>query len=144
MHTSYIKEDQENLVVEPVRKVKILIVDDEELICWSLKHSFEKVKGYHVNCAHTGSDALQELHENRYDIVITDLNLPDVNDFNIVRKIKNIASDTPVIVISASLCGPFLDEVIKQGAYKCFNKPFEIDTVLYEVKEAVRYNIAVQ
>jgi len=144
MYSPYIKQNQENLVVELIRKVKILIVDDEELICWSLKHSFEKVEGYHVNCAHTGSDALQELNENRYDIVITDLNLPDVNDLNIVTKIKKIASDTPVIVISASLCGPFLDDVIKQGAYKCFNKPFEIDTVLGEVKKAVRYNIAVQ
>jgi len=144
MHTSYINEKQENVVVEQIRKVKILIIDDEELICWSLKHSFEKVMGYHVNCAHTGSDALQELNQNRYDIVITDLNLPDVNDFNMVMKIKKVAADTPVIVISASLCGPFLDDVIKQGAYKCFNKPFEIDTVLGEVKKAVRYNIAVQ
>ena len=121
------------------KKVKILVVDDEELICWSLKHSFEKVSGYHVNCAHTGSDALQALNESKYDIVITDLNLPDVTDFNIVKKIKNLASGTPVIVISASLCDPFMDDdIMKQGAYKCINKPFEIDDVLCEVKEVLR------
>ena len=123
------------------KKIKILIVDDEELICWSLKHSFEKEKGYQVNCAYTGNDALQKLNEDQYDIVITDLNLPDVKDFEIVQKIRNVSSGTPVIVISAHLSDPFFDDVMMQGVYKCINKPFEIDDVLVKVKEAVDYKI---
>ena len=123
------------------KKVKILIIDDEELICWSLKHSFEKVEGYIVNCAYTGDDALDKLNENHYDVVITDLNLPDVKNYEIVKKIKNVAVSTPVIVISAYLSDNVLDDVTKQGAVKCINKPFEIDYIMGEVKQAMRYNI---
>jgi len=122
------------------RKIEILIVDDEELICWSLKHSFEKDDGYHVSCAYTGSDALQKLNENSYDVVLTDLNLPDVKDFDIVSKIRTIASDVPVFVMSAHLSDPFFEDVITEDAYKCITKPFEIEDVLGKIKEAVKYN----
>jgi DNA-binding NtrC family response regulator len=119
------------------KKVKILIVDDEELICWSLKQSFEKGEGYIVSCAYTGDDALQKLSENHYDVVITDLNLPDVKNFEIVKEIRNITTNTPVIVISAYLSENVLDDVTRQGANKCITKPFEIDYIVGEVKEAI-------
>ncbi|MBI5407791.1 MAG: response regulator [Nitrospirae bacterium] len=122
------------------KKVKILVVDDEELICWSLKQSFEKVEGYSVNCAYTGNDAVQKLIESQYDVVITDLNLPDARDLEIVEKIKKLAIDTPVIVISSHLSDPGMDNVKKQGVIKWINKPFEIEDVLGGVKEAMKYN----
>jgi DNA-binding NtrC family response regulator len=123
------------------KKAKILIVDDEELICWSLKQSFEKGEGYIVSCAYTGDDALQKLSENQYDVVITDLNLPDVKNYEIVKEIRNIATSTPVIVISAYLSENVLDDVTRQGAIKCINKPFEIDYIMDEVKEAIKSDI---
>ncbi len=126
-------------MVNPDKTVKILIVDDEELICWSLKHSFEKAGKYAVNCAYTGDDALQKLHEDRYDIIITDLNLPDVKDHEIVRKIKEIAISTPVIVISADVSESVLDDISKQGVIKCIDKPFEIIDIMDDVKEAVKF-----
>ena len=123
------------------KKVKILIIDDEELICWSLKQSFEKVEGYTVNCAYTGDDALHKLHEDQYDVVITDLNLPDVKNYEIVKKIRDITSNTPVIVISAYLSEPVLSTVSKEGVFKCINKPFEINYIMGEVKEAMKNSI---
>ncbi len=120
------------------KKIKVLIVDDEKLICWSLKNIFEKAGNYAVNCAYTGNEALQKLIESQYDVVITDLNLPDAKDSEIVRKIKNLSSDTPVIVISAYLSDPVLNDVTKQGVIKCITKPFQIEDVLGEVKEAVK------
>ena len=123
------------------RKAKILIIDDEELICWSLKQSFEKVEGYNVSCAYTGDDALHKLHENQYDVVITDLNLPDVKDYDIVKKIRDITSSTPLIVISAYLSELVQADVSKEGVFKCINKPFEIDYIMGEVKEAIKYKI---
>lgn len=122
-------------------KVRLLIIEDEELICWSLKHSFERVEGYDVNCVSTGNDALQKLHENNYDIVITDLNLPDIDDFEIVKKIKNLASRTPVIVISAYLTEPVMKGVSEQGVYTCINKPFDIDDVIGEVRKAIKFPV---
>ncbi|GBD97498.1 MAG TPA: response regulator [Nitrospirae bacterium] len=118
------------------KKIKILIIDDEELICWSLKKIFEKEE-YSVNCAHTGDDALRKLNENRYDIVITDLKLPDVRGLEIVKKIKEMAVDTVVIVMSSYFPEPVVDDVMKHGVFRCVNKPFEINDIISDVKDAM-------
>ena len=82
---------------------------------------------------------LEEL--DKYDVVITDLNLPDVKNYEIVKKIRDITSTTPVIVISAYLSEPVLSTVSKEGVFKCINKPFEINYIMDEVKEAMKYSI---
>jgi len=121
------------------RKTKILVVDDEELICWSLKKTFERNNEYDVNCAYTGDDALKNIKENRYDVVITDLNLPDVNGTEFIAKIKRLMKDTPVIVISAYFSDPAMDEISKYDIFRCVNKPFEISDIMTDVKEAMEY-----
>ncbi len=119
-------------------KGKILIVEDEELICWSLKQSFERDGEYYVRCSHTGDDAMQKLTTDKYDVVITDLKLPDVDGFGIVKKIKELAKGTPVIVISAHLSDPAMEDVKKEGVFSMINKPFEIVDVMGDVQEAIK------
>lgn len=114
--------------------MKILVVDDEELICWSLKRTFEKHAGHSVCCVYTGSDAIQKIMENQYDVVITDLKLPDVNGRELVRKIKDLGIDTPVIVISSYFSEDILNDVVKQGVVRCINKPFQIEDILNNVE----------
>lgn len=125
--------------MEISKKKKVLIIDDEELICWSLKKVLERDDTYAVSCAYNGSDALQNIHDNQFDVVITDLRLPDVKDYDIIKKIKDIAVATPVIVISAYLSDPDLDDMVREGAFRCINKPFEIEDVLGEVRAAVKF-----
>ncbi|MDA8214799.1 MAG: response regulator [Nitrospiraceae bacterium] len=114
--------------------MKILVVDDEELICWSLKRTFEKHAGHSVCCVYTGNDAIKKIMENQYDVVITDLKLPDVHGTELVRKIKELGIDTPVIVISSYLSENMLDNVMKQGVLRCVNKPFQIEDILKDVE----------
>lgn len=121
------------------KKGKILIVEDEELICWSLKQSFERDGDYNVNCSYTGCDAFQKLAEDEYDLVITDLRLPDVDGFGIVQKIRKLQKSIPVIVISAHLSAPIIDDIKKQGAFSCINKPFDIKDLIGDVKEAMKW-----
>ena len=113
--------------------MKILVVDDEELICWALKRTFEKHAGHSVCCVYTGNDAIKKIMENQYDVVITDLKLPDVHGTELVRKIKELGIDTPVIVISSYLSENMLDNVMKQGVLRCLNKPFQIEDILNDV-----------
>ena len=120
------------------KKKRILIVDDEELICWSLKKSFEKTEQYSVSCVYTGDDALKNISENHYDVVITDLKLPDVNGLELLEKIKGIVKDTPVIVMSAYITHPAMEGIDRHGVFRCVNKPFAIDDVLLGVQEAVQ------
>lgn len=116
------------------KDMKILVVDDEELICWSLKRTFEKHAGHSVCCVYTGNEAIQKIMENQYDVVITDLKLPDVSGHELVRKIKELGIDTPVIVISSYLSEDMLNDVMKQGVVRCINKPFQIEDILNDVE----------
>ena len=116
------------------KEMKILVVDDEELICWSLKRTFEKHAGHSVCCVYTGNEAIKKIMENQYDVVITDLKLPDFNGAELVRKIKELGIDTPVIVISSYLSEGILNDVIKQGVLRCINKPFQIEDILNDVE----------
>ncbi len=121
------------------RKIKILIVDDEELICWSLKKTFERNNEFDVSCAYTGDDALKNIMENKYDVIITDLKLPDVNGTELIAKIKKLIKDTPVIVISAYFSDPAMDDISKYNIFRCINKPFEISDIMSDVKEAMEF-----
>jgi len=116
------------------KEMKILVVDDEELICWSLKRTFERHAGHSVCCVYTGNEAIQKIMENQCDVVITDLKLPDVNGHELVRKIKELGVDTPVIVISSYLSEDVLNNVMKQGVVRCINKPFQIEDIINDVE----------
>lgn len=122
-----------NMPYKMRKEMKILVVDDEELICWSLKRAFEKHAGHEVCCVHTGIDAIKKIMEGHYDVVITDLKLPDINGQDLVRKIKERYIDIPVIVISSYFTEDVLIDMMKQGAIRCINKPFQIEDVLNDV-----------
>jgi CheY-like chemotaxis protein len=114
--------------------MKILVVDDEDLICWSLKRSFERRGDYSVNCVYTGNDAIQKVMEHSYDVVITDLKLPDINGTELIRRIKEMGINTPIIVISSYLSENVINEVANYGVFRCINKPFQIEDILKEVE----------
>lgn len=118
--------------------MKILVVDDEELICWALKRTFENHAAAHsVCCVYTGNEALRKIMENEYDVVITDLKLPDINGAELVKKIKELGIKTPVIVMSSYLSEGILNDIMKQGVVRCVNKPFQIEDIVNDVEHIV-------
>lgn len=119
------------------KKTNILVVDDEELICWSLKRSIEKYAGHSVSCVNTGNEALQKIKEGQYDVIITDLKLPDINGAEIVKKIKEMNVGTPVIIVSAYLSQNMSNGILDQDVFRCINKPFQIEDVLAGVQDAI-------
>jgi two-component system response regulator AtoC len=120
-------------------KINILIIDAEELICWSLKHTLEKCEEYSVTCVYSRDDAFQKLISIHYDVVITELRLPDDHGADLLEKIKELAGDIPIIVISAHLSGPVTYDVAKYDVFRCLNKPFEISEIISGVVDAVEY-----
>jgi DNA-binding response OmpR family regulator len=79
---------------------QVLIVEDESLIRWSLAHSLEE-NGLEVTMVNSGEQALEALKAGRFDIVITDLELPQIDGFAVVTAVKSCSSTTPVIMLSA-------------------------------------------
>ena len=108
---------------EPAPGRNILIVEDERLVSWSLTKTLEKA-GYCVCVAETGERAREYLAHRRFDLVITDVNLPSVNGYEIAAALDPAI---PVIIISA---GPELPPKGTEAQLRSFlEKPFCLDEV---------------
>jgi DNA-binding response OmpR family regulator len=123
--------------METTKQTKILVIEDEKLISKCLKQALEKMGGYAVTCAHTGLDAIKSLTNVNYDIIITDLNLPDYKEFELVREIRELRKDIPVIIMSAHYPETSKDNILEQGIFRCIHKPFEIEDMLIGVEAAL-------
>jgi DNA-binding NtrC family response regulator len=116
---------------------RILIVDDEKLIAISLKHALERMGGYAVDCVFNGAHALERLEQRNYDIIVTDLTLPDYKEFDLVEAMRERDGSIPVIVMSACYPDSVRHDIQAQDVFKCFHKPFEIEDILSGIGEAL-------
>ena len=113
----------------------ILIVDDEELVRWSLRERFGR-DGYTVLEAGTCPRALEQAATG-VDLVLLDYRLPDGDGLTTLRRIKELSPDTPVILMTAFSSVENAVEAIKHGAYHYLNKPFNLDEVSAIVEKAL-------
>jgi DNA-binding NtrC family response regulator len=113
----------------------VLVVDDEQLLRWSLRERLEK-EGYLVLEAETGQGALDQLREG-IDLVLLDYRLPDTDGLDLLKKIKQHDSDILVVLMTAYSTIDTAVEAIKQGAYHYANKPFNLDEMILLVEKAL-------
>nr|WP_320012922.1 response regulator [uncultured Desulfobulbus sp.] len=83
-----------------MEKKRILLVDDEESIQLLYREEFED-EGYIVDSAYNGQEALGQFAENPPDIVVLDINMPEMNGIEVLRQMKEIKGDIPIILSSA-------------------------------------------
>ena len=121
--------------------VKLLLIDDEKLICSSLKRYLENNDDCTVDMAFNGDQALCKLDENHYDIILTDLNLPDFKDFELIEEVRNRGKEMPIIVMSAQFPDSTAIHIIKNNIYKCITKPFELEAISDYVTDAVKCRV---
>ncbi len=115
---------------------KILVVDDERLIRWSLKENLGKSR-YEVIEAENGNDALKIFSESLPDIVLLDINLPDMSGIEVLRSIKGMDKDVPVVIITAFGNIQTAVDAMKFGAYDFIEKPFEIEKLNIVIEKAL-------
>lgn len=116
--------------------VKILVIDDDTAFCVMLKTFLEK-KGYHVVNAFNANDALEELNRTQFDIVITDIRLPDSDGLEILRLIKDKSSKTQVILMTGYTDIKSAVSAMKSGAFDYVGKPINPDEILHTIKQAL-------
>ena len=97
-------------------KARVLVVDDEKSMRDLLSITLEK-EGYDVLTAAGGEPAIETLHRETVDVVITDLRMPKVDGMQVLRAAKEISPDTAVIVITAVASTETAVEAMKLGAY---------------------------
>ena len=114
----------------------ILIIDDEPLMRISISDAL-KVEGYNVMSAETGGEGLKSIKNNSYDVVITDLRLPEVDGVQILKSCKQISPRTKVLMITAYGSVDTAVEAMKIGAYDYITKPFSMDEFILTVKRLI-------
>jgi len=111
----------------------ILIVDDEQDYCEVLKMIFTS-KGYHVDTCTDGFAALKMLEEKQFDLVVTDLIMPEMDGNELLAKIKEKHSGVNVIVSTAYGTVEKAVESMKYGAYTCVTKGDNPESLLIEIE----------
>lgn len=119
-----------------MRKVKILVVDDEHLIRWSLEQNLKK-QGYEVLTAGSGEDALRIIREDPPELVLLDIQLPGISGLEVLEKIKEMDEDIIVIMVTAHGGLETAVTAMRIGAYDYLNKPFNLDEMAIVIRKAL-------
>lgn len=106
--------------------MNILLIEDDIQLNTTIT-SFLQFKEFHVTSLFDGSDALELIDDNEYDLYIVDINLPNLNGLEIIKYIRNKVLSTPVIMITASLELDNLKIAYKYGCDEYIKKPFHLD-----------------
>jgi two-component system, NtrC family, response regulator AtoC len=117
-------------------KTKILVVDDEHLIRWSLEQNLKK-QGYEVMTAGSGEDALKLVREEPPDLILLDIQLPGISGLEVLEKVKEIDDDIVVIMVTAQGGLETAVNAMRMGAYDYINKPFNLDEMAIVIRKAL-------
>ena len=120
-----------------VKKISILIVDDEESVRDSLYNWFIE-DGYRVECAENANRALLMLESDSFDIILADIKMPGMDGLEMLRRIKLLKSDSIVIVMTAFATVDTAVQALKDGAFDYVTKPFDPDDLSHLIRNATR------
>ena len=115
---------------------KILIIEDDTAFCQMLQ-KFLIRKGYEVEVSYTAADAKIKFKETVFNLILTDLRLPNYNGVRLLTDIKEINPQTQVIVMTGFAEVASAVEAMKKGAYDYISKPFTPEEILMQIKSAL-------
>lgn len=107
------------------QRLKILVLDDEPIVCERLKSSLEKL-GFEAETFTDSREASRRISEKRFDIVVTDLKMEGLDGLDILKMVKERYPDTRVIIITGFATVDKAKEALKIGAYDFISKPFKL------------------
>ena len=115
--------------------MKVLIVDDERAIRYSLKEILE-MENYQVELAENGLEGLQKAQKEKYDAIFCDIKMPEMDGIELLGKIIEEGIESPVIMVSGHADINIAVECIKKGAFDFIEKPLDLNRILITLKNA--------
>jgi DNA-binding NtrC family response regulator len=115
---------------------ELLVVDDEPQMLIAINETLRR-SGYCITTAGSGMEALCRLKEKYYQLVITDMRMPEVSGLDLLRKAKNLAPQTPVILLTAYGTIQNAVDAMRDGAYDYLLKPFSSESLESVVRRAL-------
>lgn len=114
----------------------VLIIDDDPTFCLMLK-SFLSKKDFATETAFSGAEAINQVKNNNFDIVLSDFRLPDTDGLELLENIREIKPGTPVIIMTSYADIRIAVKAMKIGAYEYVTKPVNPDEILLTIKNAL-------
>lgn len=125
---------------EAVKAARILVIDDEEVIHASLSRLLGK-QGHQVDAVLTAREGLKKLDTGQYDMVITDLMMPEINGLELLEKIKERGIDLPILMITGYPTIKTAMQAMRLGAVDYLAKPFRRQELLAPVNRMLRRGV---
>jgi DNA-binding NtrC family response regulator len=122
-------------------KAKILVVEDDDSMQDFLSTFLER-EGYQVRWASHGGIAQKMLEQESFDVVITDIIMPEVDGVEVLDHVKEKYPDTSVIIMTGRSSVRQAVELIRRGADDYFKKPFDIDEMLHVIRKSLDHRQA--
>lgn len=115
---------------------RILIVEDDVAFCTMLQ-TFLKKKDFEVSSAYSATEALSLLEKNKFEIIISDVRLPDKEGLEILREVKSKEPGSEVIMMTSYAEIKMAVNAMKEGAYDYIAKPFNPEVILQTIQSAL-------
>jgi DNA-binding response OmpR family regulator len=113
--------------------MEILLLEDDQILCDSLKE-FLELEGYRVDVAHRGPEVYDLTFTKKYDLYILDVNVPEINGFEVLSALKDAGDETPAIYITALTDINSISKGFAIGAEDYIKKPFDPEELLIRIK----------
>jgi DNA-binding response OmpR family regulator len=122
--------------------MKILLLEDDKILCASLK-DFLELEGYVVDTAHRGSEVFDLTFNKRYDLYILDVNVPDIDGFDVLSSLREAGDETAAIYITALTDINSISRGFEIGAEDYIKKPFDPEELIVRIQSKYRQKDAV-
>lgn len=123
-----------------MKKIDILVVDDEAVIRDGIQRVLEGDR-FDIETCMSGHTAIERMQQKEYGLVITDLKMPEMNGIEVLKAVKALQPDIPVILITGYASIDTAVEAMKNGASDYISKPFSPDLLLEKVNNALSHII---
>jgi len=118
--------------------IKILVVDDERGLCAGLQEALRR-EGYQVDAATEAAAAIKMTEERLYNLVISDVKMPELSGLELLKRVKGKSRDTMFILMTAYGTVESAVEAMKQGAYDYLTKPLDMQRLRLLVQKALEF-----